>query len=422
MGTITKGKVFRSDLDNFDGTLATSRTSSSGGTTTGIKVGNYIDVLSIFGGGNTANMTDNTISRAVTSLGSTNCTLDLAFGTWTISNSITIPSNFTVNVPAGCVLSIAAGKTMTVAGVFKREHATYKTGAGTLTISGTEFYPLPGIDDNSTAVVMRLADAQMTLGTSGGSYAIVVASDDDYLELSGGSTTALGGGLIMFGENHVSQANDFQLTATNDPVINWDDSAGTLKFYSGTGTPAVTLTLGTSLLATFAGRVITDDTTQSTSTTTGSLQTDGGLGVVKDVYIGGNVYLGVDDTTAAILSIYGPGAGGSEGGQLSLYVGSDYDGTYEEFDIDAFEDDFRIFRRGQSVSFTITGQDNVIIGSAALATNATNGFLYIPSCAGSPSGTPTTVTGRSPIIHDTTNNRIYLYDMVSAVWQYAALT
>ena len=36
----------------------------------------------------------------------------------------------------------------------------------------------------------------------------------------------------------------------------------------------------------FSGRLITDDTTEATSTTDGSLQTDGGLSVAKDVVIG----------------------------------------------------------------------------------------------------------------------------------------
>lgn len=48
------------------------------------------------------------------------------------------------------------------------------------------------------------------------------------------------------------------------------------------------------------------------------------------------------------------------------------------------------------------------IGMAALATNATDGFLYVPTCAGVPTGTPTAKTGSVPMVVDTTNNRLYL--------------
>jgi hypothetical protein len=57
----------------------------------------------------------------------------------------------------------------------------------------------------------------------------------------------------------------------------------------------------------------------------------------------------------------------------------------------------------------IDANGNIICGTAAIATNATNGFLYVPGCAGTPTGTPTTVTGRSPIVVDTTNNKLYFY-------------
>lgn len=53
---------------------------------------------------------------------------------------------------------------------------------------------------------------------------------------------------------------------------------------------------------------------------------------------------------------------------------------------------------------------NVSIGSAALATNATDGFLYIPTCAGTPTGVPTAKTGRVAIVFDTTNNKLAVYD------------
>ena len=53
---------------------------------------------------------------------------------------------------------------------------------------------------------------------------------------------------------------------------------------------------------------------------------------------------------------------------------------------------------------------NVVCGNAAIATTATNGFLYIPSCAGIPTGIPTTNTGRAAMVYDSTNNRMYVYN------------
>ncbi len=61
------------------------------------------------------------------------------------------------------------------------------------------------------------------------------------------------------------------------------------------------------------------------------------------------------------------------------------------------------------LTFDNTG--NIVVGTAAIATNAANGFLYIPSCAGPPTGTPTTKTGRVPLVVDTTNHKLYFYDV-----------
>jgi hypothetical protein len=56
------------------------------------------------------------------------------------------------------------------------------------------------------------------------------------------------------------------------------------------------------------------------------------------------------------------------------------------------------------------GPGNVSIGTAALSTSATDGFLYIPTCAGAPTGVPTSKTGLVPMIYDTTNNNFYFYN------------
>jgi hypothetical protein len=57
----------------------------------------------------------------------------------------------------------------------------------------------------------------------------------------------------------------------------------------------------------------------------------------------------------------------------------------------------------------IDASGNVRIGTAALATTATDGFLYIPTCAGTPTGTPTAITGLAPLVINTTNNKLYFY-------------
>lgn len=57
----------------------------------------------------------------------------------------------------------------------------------------------------------------------------------------------------------------------------------------------------------------------------------------------------------------------------------------------------------------LTQSKSVVVGSSALATNATDGFLYVPSCAGVPTGTPTAQTGTIPIVVDSTNNKMYIY-------------
>lgn len=59
---------------------------------------------------------------------------------------------------------------------------------------------------------------------------------------------------------------------------------------------------------------------------------------------------------------------------------------------------------------TTTLAGSVIIGSAALATTATDGYFYIPTCAGTPTGVPTAVTGRIAMIYDTTNHQFWFYD------------
>lgn len=59
--------------------------------------------------------------------------------------------------------------------------------------------------------------------------------------------------------------------------------------------------------------------------------------------------------------------------------------------------------------------NNIVVGSGALSTSATDKFIYGATCAGTPTGTPTSYTGRAPSIFDSTNNKFYAYN---SGWKY----
>ena len=65
------------------------------------------------------------------------------------------------------------------------------------------------------------------------------------------------------------------------------------------------------------------------------------------------------------------------------------------------------------------GAGSVILANAALATNATSGFLYVASCAGRPTGTPDTNTGTMPLVMNSTDDRGYFYSTNSTRWMQA---
>ncbi len=71
--------------------------------------------------------------------------------------------------------------------------------------------------------------------------------------------------------------------------------------------------------------------------------------------------VGVANTTSGSLDLYG-GSSGSEGGEIRLHTTNDNDTTYEWYRIDAFEDDLRIGREGQT-DVTVTSEGRLGIGT-----------------------------------------------------------
>lgn len=68
-----------------------------------------------------------------------------------------------------------------------------------------------------------------------------------------------------------------------------------------------------------------------------------------------------------------------------------------------------------STSYLTLTSTNVVFGTAAISTSSTNGFPYFPSGAGTPTGVPTTNTGRVPMYIDTTNSQLWLY--IGGAWK-----
>ena len=86
-----------------------------------------VDILYVYGDGTA--YTDATITAALTAIGSTFTSIKLAPGTWTISNSITIPSNVYIDISTA-TLSIASGKTFTMNGLMDETLNHKFTGPG----------------------------------------------------------------------------------------------------------------------------------------------------------------------------------------------------------------------------------------------------------------------------------------------------
>jgi hypothetical protein len=78
-------------------------------------------------------------------------------------------------------------------------------------------------------------------------------------------------------------------------------------------------------------------------------------------------------------------------------------------------DSMTVRTTGAAVRLAIDANGSTTVGVASLATTAVDGFLYVPTCAGTPTGTPTAKSGYAPIVVNTTNNKLYFYS--TGVWR-----
>lgn len=92
------------------------------------------------------------------------------------------------------------------------------------------------------------------------------------------------------------------------------------------------------------------------------------------------------------------------------------DGNYVRLASGGGTGDFTVRPNG-SIKMTVSVNGN--ISGTQGTTGMTNGFFYIPSATGAPSGVPTAVTGTVPMYYDSTNNHFYIYN---GAWKKVALT
>jgi hypothetical protein len=87
----------------------------------------------------------------------------------------------------------------------------------------------------------------------------------------------------------------------------------------------------------------------------------------------------------------------------------------------------------QRLTQIATAINSGAIGGGALAAAAVAGFGFLPTCAGAPTGVPlpppgtrkgTTLAqaGFAPVVFDTTNNKLWIFNNVTGVWKGIVLT
>jgi len=227
--TIKKGRILRADQFIWNGTDKTaSREDSTGGTVSGLRIGVEVDVLQAYGDGDTYTL--DVINKAITNIGSDNVTLVFNPGTWTIDDDVTIAANFVCRIPAGCVFNVSSGKTLTFSGPVIQDHATFSSGAGTVTTNGTRTVNgSQTVSGNTTTTGNNTTTGTSTLTgnvTAGGTLAVT------------GNTT-VGGTLVTTGTSGSAAGT----TTGHNPTIDQIQKTSTITATGGGTVSAITATL-----------------------------------------------------------------------------------------------------------------------------------------------------------------------------------
>lgn len=199
-------------------------------------------------------------------------------------------------------------------------------------------------------------------------------------------------------------------TATRTLTISLSDGsrtlglAGNVSFsnamaFAGT-TGTITLGSTTNTLS-----LLTTGNTSVTLPTSGTLLATSGTLTANRLLLGNGT---TQVTTDADITYDGTDLDISGGGGLRLGTNNAVTYTGTQLKIGTGFDSLLISTAAQNFEFDANG--NAKIGDSALSTSATNGFMYIRSMAGAPSGVPSAFTGLVPMTYDTSNDDLYVYN------------
>jgi len=195
------------------------------------------------------------------------------------------------------------------------------------------------------------------------------------------------------------------------------DNAGTLGQYAISGTGDVAMTTNAALTTPTVATSITPTVTDSASLGTTALQW-------SDLFVASGAVINFANGNFTLTHSSGNLTASGTLTMQGVILADDSTSTsvpVYSFDGDPNTGfahpaaDTMVASTGGTERMRLDANGNVVVNTAAIATTATNGFLYLPSCAGLPTGVPTTYTGRIPMVVDSTNLILYVY--VGGAWR-----
>lgn len=91
-----------------------------------------------------------------------------------------------------------------------------------------------------------------------------------------------------------------------------------------------------------------------------------------------------------------------------------------DYDNNQTTEAFEIRANGSTLCFQVQEDGDVLIGDNSTTASRTDNMLWLPICAGAPTGGVSSVGGRRAMVYDYSNKRIWVRD--SAAWYYVQLT